>query len=138
MVGWQADLRCAKCSPDKSLRRCHEIIPVLLDFPKVNGLELKGSAMFNIGDVPYSAAKERGNAFSRSGVEAFPSINQFMTLDSHATFAPDDFAALEGFRGKAMAAGTLGALNLVIQGARDLPGRFGHGCTENPGARDHR
>jgi VWFA-related protein len=63
------------------------------------------------------------NAFSRSGVEAFPAVNQFMQLDGHATFSPDDFKALDAFRGAVMAAGTLGALNLVIQGARELPGR---------------
>jgi VWFA-related protein len=63
------------------------------------------------------------NAFSRSGVEAFQAVNQFMQLDDHATFSPDDFKALDNFRGTVMAAGTLGALNLVIHGARDLPGR---------------
>jgi VWFA-related protein len=63
------------------------------------------------------------NAFSRSGVEAFQPVNQFMELDGHATFAPDDFKGLDAFRGTVMASGTLGALNLVIQGAKNLPGR---------------
>ena len=63
------------------------------------------------------------NAFSRSAVEAFAAINQSMVLDSHASFAPDDFQALDSFRSKVSAAGTLGALNLVIQGAKSLPGR---------------
>ena len=63
------------------------------------------------------------NAFSRSGVEAFPAVNQWMNYDDHATFSPDDFTALDRFRGAARAAGSLGALNLVIQGARELPGR---------------
>ena len=63
------------------------------------------------------------NGFSRSSVEAFQAVNQFMELDSHATFSPDDFKALDAFREHAGAAGTLAALNLVIQGARNLPGR---------------
>jgi len=63
------------------------------------------------------------NGFSSSGVEAFQAVNQHMVVDSHATFSPDDFSALDAARGSAMAAGTLGALNLVIQGARTLPGR---------------
>jgi len=63
------------------------------------------------------------NAASRSGVEAFQAVNQWMTYDSHATFTPDDFTALDSFRGQMLAAGTLGALNLVIRGARELPGR---------------
>ena len=63
------------------------------------------------------------NAFSRSGVEAFTAVNQWMNYDGHATFAPDDFAALDAFRGSVRAAGSLGALNLVIHGARELPGR---------------
>jgi VWFA-related protein len=63
------------------------------------------------------------NAFSRSGVESFPAVNRWMTFDSHATFSPDDFTALDAFRGTTRAAGTLGALNLVVQGAKNLPGR---------------
>jgi VWFA-related protein len=63
------------------------------------------------------------NGFSRSGVEAFAAVNQFAVLDSHATFDPSDFTALEAFRSTLKAAGTLGALNLVIQGAKNLPGR---------------
>jgi hypothetical protein len=41
----------------------------------------------------------------------------------HATFDPSDFKAVDAARSSMSAAGTLGALNLVIQGARDLPGR---------------
>jgi len=63
------------------------------------------------------------SAFSRSGVEAFEAINQWKTLDSHATFDPDDFSELNKFRRTVRTAGTLGALNLVIRGARELPGR---------------
>jgi VWFA-related protein len=63
------------------------------------------------------------NMFSRNDVESFDAVNQFMDLDMHATFSPDDFKALDAFRDSVTAAGTLGALNLVIQGARDLPGR---------------
>src|SRR5262249_43926571 len=55
-----------------------------------------------------------------SQVEAFPAVNKFMVLDSHATFDPTDFTSLEGFRSLTKAAGTLGALNLVIQGAKNL------------------
>jgi len=65
------------------------------------------------------------NTFSRSGVEAFAAVNQFQVRDDRtpADFDPDDFAALDAFRGRMKAAGTLGALNLVIQGAKDFPGR---------------
>ena len=72
------------------------------------------------------------NAFSRSGVEAFEAVNRFAIMgdSSHGpeaaaqtTMAIGDFSALNAERSAVMAAGTLGALNLVIAGARDLPGR---------------
>ena len=63
------------------------------------------------------------NTFSRNGVESFPAVNQSGIVDDHATFDPSDFNGLEGFRAMTKAAGTLGALNLVIQGAKNLPGR---------------
>lgn len=72
------------------------------------------------------------NVFSRSGVEAFAAVNEFgkITDSGHGPVATaqtsmvvGDFSALDAARSNVMAAGTLGALNLVIQGARDLPGR---------------
>ena len=72
------------------------------------------------------------NAFSRSGVEAFPAVNMFPILTpsvpagpfGNVTGAPvGDFTTLDTLHNNAMAAGTLGALNLVIQGAKNLPGR---------------
>ena len=73
------------------------------------------------------------NAFSRSGVEAFPAVNEFDKLTDvphgpggggqQTDMIVGDFTALDAVRNNVMAAGTLGALNLVIQGAKDLPGR---------------
>ncbi len=63
------------------------------------------------------------NPSSGSGVEAFSAANRFAVLDSHATSDPSDFTALNQLRGTVKAAGTLGALNLMIQAAKDLPGR---------------
>jgi VWFA-related protein len=66
----------------------------------------------------------RWNGFSRSGVEAFDAINQWTTFDDRTGLSDvNDFKALDQFRRSTTAAGTLGALNLAIQGARDLPGR---------------
>ena len=58
-----------------------------------------------------------------SSVEAFPAVNKFIVLDAHAPFDPSDFTSIDSFRSTTKAAGTLGAVNLVIQGAKDLPGR---------------
>jgi VWFA-related protein len=72
------------------------------------------------------------NTFSRSGVEAFAPVNQFPLL-SDTGHGPDgakatdmvagDFSSLDAIRDQMTAAGTLGALNLVIEGARTMPGR---------------
>jgi VWFA-related protein len=65
------------------------------------------------------------NAFARAAVEAFPAVDKFEVLDSHtpAGFDPSDFSSVDLARSKAMAVGTLSAVNLVILGARNLPGR---------------
>jgi VWFA-related protein len=70
----------------------------------------------------------RWNGASRNGVEAFEPVNVFMTFSgggpsSAPTMDPSDFKSVEGLRRSMLAAGTLGALNLVVRGARDLPGR---------------
>ena len=66
----------------------------------------------------------RWNGFSRSGVEAFEPINQSTASDSRGSVAdPTDFAVVNALRRSIAASGTLGALNLAIRGARDLPGR---------------
>jgi VWFA-related protein len=89
------------------------------------GGSLDGLQPFTTDARVLHAAVEALNwtAFSRSGVEAFEAINQWKTLDSHATFDPEDFTELNRFRRTVQSAGTLGALNLVIRGARPLPGR---------------
>jgi VWFA-related protein len=75
------------------------------------------------------------NAFSRSGVEAFAPVNLFPNLEPVVPTGPGgeteggagagvgDFSALDDAHNNVMAAGTLGALNLMIQGAKNLPGR---------------
>ena len=64
------------------------------------------------------------HAFSRSGVESFDPVNMFTVLGSeHTTMTTGDFSALDTARNSVVSAGTLGALNLVIQGAKNLPGR---------------
>ena len=70
----------------------------------------------------------RWNGASRNGVEAFVPINEWKTFGgggpgSAPTMDPNDFKTVEGLRGSMSAAGSLGALNLVVRGARDLPGR---------------
>jgi hypothetical protein len=68
----------------------------------------------------------RWNGFSRNGVEAFESINDtgLTSVDTHGSaLNPTDFSAVNGFRSQMSTLGTLGALNLVTQNARDLPGR---------------
>lgn len=66
----------------------------------------------------------RWNGHSRSGVEAFEAINQWTTFDSRSGLGDlDDFTAVNRLRHSMAAAGTLGALNLAIRAARDLPGR---------------
>ena len=66
----------------------------------------------------------RWNGASRNGVEAFEAVNQWTTFDERTGMAPsDDFRTITQLRNSMSAAGTLGALNLAIQGTRDLPGR---------------
>jgi VWFA-related protein len=66
----------------------------------------------------------RWNGFSRSGVEAFEPLNRWLTFDTrHGMGDLDDFKRLNDARGQVIALGTLGALNMAIRGARDLPGR---------------
>jgi VWFA-related protein len=73
------------------------------------------------------------NVRSRSGVEAFEPVNSFAVLSADSSFGlgaasgtditTGDFTALNAFRGQVQAAGTLAAINLVIAGAHELPGR---------------
>jgi VWFA-related protein len=58
-------------------------------------------------------------------VEAFAPVNQFVVPLAHtpAGFDANDFSTVERLRSVSKYAGTLGALNLVIQSAKDLPGR---------------
>lgn len=66
----------------------------------------------------------RWNGASRSGVEAFEALNIYALSDSHAEgMDPNDFKRVTQLHRSMSAAGTLGALNLVVRGARDLPGR---------------
>jgi len=65
------------------------------------------------------------NTFSRNRVEAFESVNTFteLSMPGRSDVVAGDFTALESLRSTVSAAGTLGALNLAIQGAQSLPGR---------------
>jgi VWFA-related protein len=70
----------------------------------------------------------RWNGRSRSGVEPFEAVNIYTTFSggpgpSAPLMDPNDFKELTALRNSMAAAGSLGALNLVIQGARNLPGR---------------
>jgi VWFA-related protein len=75
----------------------------------------------------------RWNVRSRSGVEPFEALNIYTTFSAGgpgggtgggpALMDPSDFRAVNQLRQSSAAAGSLGALNLVIQGARGLPGR---------------
>jgi VWFA-related protein len=66
----------------------------------------------------------RWNGASRSGVEPFAPVNTWATFDDrHGMGDTTDFNLVEQVRTTMSAAGTLGALNLVVRGARDLPGR---------------
>jgi VWFA-related protein len=64
------------------------------------------------------------NGRSRTAVEPYAALNEWTTFDER-TDLPDvnDFKKIDAFRASMLASGTLGALNLAIQGARDLPGR---------------
>jgi VWFA-related protein len=70
------------------------------------------------------------NGFSRSGVEAFAPVDESkgFSAGGPSDGAPPlldsgDFTKIEHLRASMSAAGTLGALNLVVRGARELPGR---------------
>ena len=66
----------------------------------------------------------RWNGASRSGIEAFAPVSNWTTFDDrHGMGDTTDFSPVEQVRTTMSAAGTLGALNLVVRGARDLPGR---------------
>ena len=69
------------------------------------------------------------NGFSRNGVEPYAALNQWTTFTGGGpgggALLSDgtDFRALDAVRSSMSASGTLGALNLVVRGARELPGR---------------
>ena len=72
----------------------------------------------------------RWNGASRNAVEALEPVNQLarslgdIGRGSPATsLDPNDFTAVNQLRQSMSSAGTLGALNLVVRAARDLPGR---------------
>jgi VWFA-related protein len=72
----------------------------------------------------------RWNGSSRNGVEPFEAKNQWTTFSgggpaggSAPLMDPNDFTKVNELRASMSAAGTLGALNLVVRGTRDLPGR---------------
>jgi VWFA-related protein len=66
------------------------------------------------------------NGLSRNGVAPFEAVEKWETFDNGhggAVEPPNDFTAINALRSQMSAAGTLGALNLITQSARDLPGR---------------
>ena len=64
------------------------------------------------------------NGLSRSAVEPYEALNQWTTFDErHGLGDLDDFKLVNTLRRSISASGTLGALNLAIEAARDLPGR---------------
>jgi VWFA-related protein len=70
----------------------------------------------------------RWNGQSRNGVEPFVPINSWDTFGGsgrggEVTISPTDFKSVDRLRASMSGAGTLGALNLVVRGARELPGR---------------
>jgi VWFA-related protein len=66
----------------------------------------------------------RWNGRSRSGVEPFEAVEAWTMFDDrHGLGDINDFKKVTAIRSSMSASGTLGALNLAIQGARDLPGR---------------
>ena len=66
----------------------------------------------------------RWNAVSRNGVEPYEPLVQAPIVDARTGMAdPSDFKFVNQLRNSMSAAGSLGALNLVIRGTRDLPGR---------------
>jgi VWFA-related protein len=66
----------------------------------------------------------RWNGFSRNGVEPYEPLNIFHTFDDRTGIGDlSDFSLVDILRRSMSAQGTFSALNLVVQGARDLPGR---------------
>jgi VWFA-related protein len=65
----------------------------------------------------------RWNGFSRNGVESFAAAAPMLTNSQYSDLSPNDFQAVNQLRNSMSAAGSVGALNLAIRGARDLPGR---------------
>jgi len=71
----------------------------------------------------------RWNVMSRNAVEGFEPVNIYTTFGAGgpgggpALMDPNDFSVVNQLRQSSSAAGSLGALNLVIRGARSLPGR---------------
>lgn len=67
----------------------------------------------------------RWNGQSRNGVEPFEALNSWTTFDTRGSSLgdPTDFTRINTLRGSISASGTLGALHLVVRGARELPGR---------------
>jgi VWFA-related protein len=67
----------------------------------------------------------RWNGLSRNAVEPFAALNEWTTFEQRGSGLADvnDFRKLDTLRASALASGTLGALNLAVKGARDLPGR---------------
>jgi VWFA-related protein len=72
----------------------------------------------------------RWNGASRGGVEAFEALNVFTTFSGGGpggglgtSIDPNDFTLVNQLQRSMSAAGSLGALNLIVRGARDLPGR---------------
>jgi VWFA-related protein len=64
------------------------------------------------------------NGLSRSAVEPYEALNEWTTFDErHGMGDLSDFKLVNTLRRSISAAGTLGALNLAIEAARDLPGR---------------
>ena len=66
----------------------------------------------------------RWNGNSRNGVESFEPIVPTLGEKKYSNLGEiDDFKAITQLRSSMSASGTLGALNLAVRGARDLPGR---------------
>jgi VWFA-related protein len=71
----------------------------------------------------------RWNGASRNGVEAFEPVNSYTSFSGRGGAAPEtsvdpnDFSEVNQLRTSMSAAGTFGALNLVVRGTRELPGR---------------
>src|SRR5258708_38543206 len=78
----------------------------------------------------------QGNGGSGGGVEPFKPLNVYTTSSGGgppgaptatvtATADPNDFKVIDALRSSMAAAGTLGALNLVVRGSQHHPGPKG-------------